>query len=139
MKKLLSYLLVVLCLSALLTTSALAATVPMMDFDLSVDGSNNVTVQTGDVITVTLIQTCSADAKVITEDDRVFFDHTFFEFVEGSNTTAVLIVIIILLIIIIALLVVAVMYLKKQTPTQKNGETTTLPAETPCERENDLS
>ncbi len=85
MKKILSYLLIAFCLSFFSGTTALAATDPVMDFDLSVDGNHNVTVKTGDVITVTLVQTCSADATVITEEDRVFFDHTFFEFVQDSN------------------------------------------------------
>ena len=84
--------LVVCCLVSL-TVPALAATTTsenILTYELSCDNGgtdkHNITVSTGDVITVAYTITASARSVTATTQDQIIYDHTFFELVtEGDK------------------------------------------------------
>ncbi len=89
MKKLLGIFLAFLILSAFAFNSS-AAPQTTLNFDLSCDGRNEVYKETGDIITVTFTlenatdKTAGYDISSLTNE--IYYDHTFFEMVEGSTT-----------------------------------------------------
>ncbi len=88
MKKFLGILLAFVMLFTL-SPNAFAASQTTLNFDLTCDGEHEVSKKAGDIITVTYAVTNTTDAdadySVSTMANRVFFDHTFFEYVDGSS------------------------------------------------------
>ena len=85
MKKTIS-LLLVLALMFTLSATVFAATADItMKYDLSSNGSNDIVVQTGDVITVSYKLSASEECTVSVTQNEIYYDHNFFEFVADSN------------------------------------------------------
>ena len=85
MKKTISMLLV-LALMFTLSATVFAATADItMKYDLSSNGSNDIVVQNGDVITVSYKLSASEECTVSVTQNEIYYDHNFFEFVAGSN------------------------------------------------------
>jgi hypothetical protein len=79
-------LILALILTACLGTAAFAASGDIvLTYDLSAGGKNDIVVQTGDVITVSYKLSASEDASAIVTQNEIYYDHTFFEIVPGSN------------------------------------------------------
>lgn len=93
MKKLLSFS-IVLSLILMLCVPALSYTPPTLTYDLSCSGSelksgtNEVVVHTGDVITVSYKLLASESTSVSVTQNEIYYDHSFFELVPGSNKTS---------------------------------------------------
>ncbi len=89
MKKLLGLLLAVTMLLALLPGVS-AATQITLDFDLTCEGLHEVTKQPGDIITVryAVQNTTDETAPYIVSSmaNEIYYDHTFFEYVDGSSS-----------------------------------------------------
>ena len=87
MKKSISMLLVLaLLLTLSATVFAASATADItLTYDLSSNGSNDVVVQPGDVITVSYKLSASEKCSVSVTQNEIYYDHSFFEIVAGSN------------------------------------------------------
>lgn len=91
MKKILSVLLAVSLVFCLSVSALAAANDTTLHYELAANGSNEITVKTGDVITVQYLVT--ADTKddwvgVSTAQNEILFDTSFFELVPGSNSVS---------------------------------------------------
>ena len=85
MKKFFSFVLA-LVLAFSLSVPAFAATGDItLTYDLKSDGKNDIVVQTGDVITVAYSLSASEKTNVSVTQNEIYYDHTFFEIVKGSN------------------------------------------------------
>ncbi len=90
MKKLLCIVLLVFVLQASVTTSVYADEGMSFYFDLSVDGSNQKRVETGDVITVVFKlerEDSTEPYTMYAMQEEIHYDGDFFELVEGSVVT----------------------------------------------------
>lgn len=87
MKRTISLLLTLALMFALSVTAfAASATADItLTYDLSVNGSNDIVVKTGDIITVSYKLSASETSSVSATQNEIYYDHTFFEFVDGSN------------------------------------------------------
>ena len=85
MRKTISLLLVLALMLALSATVFAATTDITMKYDLSSNGSNDIVVQTGDVITVSYKLSASEKCSVSVTQNEIYYDHNFFEIVAGSN------------------------------------------------------
>ena len=88
MKKTISMLLVLALMLALSATVFAATADITMKYDLSSNGSNDIVVQTGDVITVSYKLSASEECTVSVTQNEIYYDHNFFEFVADSNKTS---------------------------------------------------
>ena len=85
MKKILS-LILTLVMAFLLCVPAFAATGDIiLTYDLTSGGKNDIVVKTGDVITVAYSLSASQNTNVSVTQNEIYYDHNFFQFVEGSN------------------------------------------------------
>ena len=85
MKKILS-LVLTLVMAFLLCVPAFAATGDIiLTYDLTSGGKNDIVVKTGDVITVAYSLSASQNTNVSVTQNEIYYDHNFFQFVEGSN------------------------------------------------------
>lgn len=57
----------------------------ILTYDLTSGGKNDIVVKTGDVITVAYSLSASQNTNVSVTQNEIYYDHNFFEFVEGSN------------------------------------------------------
>lgn len=80
-------------LLSLLTVLSLSVAVGATDtpdidltYALTCDGESDIVVESGDTITVSYYLSPSEVALVSTTQNEIYYDDTFFEFVEGSNT-----------------------------------------------------
>ena len=87
MKKIISLLLTLVLALSLSVTAFAATATPDIDltFDLSAQGSNDIVVKTGDIITVSYKLSASEKSTVSTTQNEIYYDHSFFELVAGSN------------------------------------------------------
>lgn len=70
----------------LLCVPAFAATGDIiLTYDLTSGGKNDIVVKTGDVITVAYSLSASQNTNVSVTQNEIYYDHNFFQFVEGSN------------------------------------------------------
>ena len=77
-----------IALAVCLVTPAFAATTDnTLTYNLSTNESNNITVNTNDVITVEYTITASARSATSTTQNQIIYDHNFFELVPGSINT----------------------------------------------------
>lgn len=75
-----------LALMFTLSATVFAATADItMKYDLSSNGSNDIVVQNGDVITVSYKLSASEECTVSVTQNEIYYDHNFFEFVADSN------------------------------------------------------
>lgn len=92
MRKILS-LSLALILILMLSVPALAYTSTTLTYNLSCagsvlhDGTNEIIVQTGDVITVSYKLSASESTSVSVTQNEIYYNHSFFELVAGSNKT----------------------------------------------------
>ncbi len=92
MKKFLGILLAVIMLF-LLAPSAFATSQTTLNFNLTCDGKNEVSKKTGDIVTVVYTlenmtdESAAYDISSLTNE--IYYDHTFFELVEGSSKVEV--------------------------------------------------
>lgn len=85
MKKILS-LILSLVMAFMLCVPAFAATGDIiLTYDLTSGGKNDIVVKTGDVITVAYSLSASQNTNVSVTQNEIYYDHNFFEIVEGSN------------------------------------------------------
>lgn len=76
-----------LVMAAALCVPAFATATGDIDvtFDLTSNGKNDIVVATGDIITVSYKLSAGESAKLSVTQDEIYYDHTFFQLVEGSN------------------------------------------------------
>lgn len=75
-----------LVMAAALCVPAFAATGDIdVTFDLTSGGKNDIVVKTGDVITVSYKLSADENATASVTQNEIYYDHTFFQLVEGSN------------------------------------------------------
>ncbi len=85
MKKAISLIMALMLIVCLGATAFAATGDIVLTYDLSVDGKNEIVVEPGDIITVSYKLSASEDASAIVTQNEIYYDHTFFEIVEGSN------------------------------------------------------
>ncbi len=88
MKRILGILLTFMMLVTLVP-NVFAANQTTLNFDLTCDGEHEVTKETRDIITVTYVVKNATDENadyfISTMANRIYYDHHFFEYVEGSS------------------------------------------------------
>lgn len=88
MRKIILKTLMALALASLLSMGALAGNEPTFSFDLSANGESELTVSTGDIITVTLELNrtdSQQEYSMYAMQDEICYDKNFFRLVEGSD------------------------------------------------------
>ena len=85
MKKILSLILSLLMISVMCVTVFAATEDIILTYDLTSGGENDIVVQTGDIITVAYSLSASEKTSVSVTQNEIYYDHTFFEIIEGSN------------------------------------------------------
>lgn len=88
MKKLLQRTLLIVLLASLLSVGVFAGEKPSFKFALTADGEKELTVSTGDIITVTLTLSrtdCEKEYTMYAMQDEICYDASFFRLVENSD------------------------------------------------------
>ncbi len=83
------FLVLIMSFSFIVTVSALSPSQMTLSYDLSCNGENVISGKTGDIITVTYTLNNVTDGtayNISSVANEIYYDHTFFEYVEGSAT-----------------------------------------------------